>query len=62
MSDDNDYSIDAVKIAGGFDQLQLPGRLLSKHNSSLILDQHSAFDDCSVGSMSVNPARSGGKK
>jgi hypothetical protein len=62
MSDDYDNSIDAVKIAGGFDQLLLPGRLLSKRNSSLIPDEHSAFDDCSVGSMSLNSARSGGKK
>jgi hypothetical protein len=54
---------DAVKQAGGFDQLLLPGRLLNKRNSSLIPDEHSAFDDCtSVGSMSLNSARSGGKK
>ena len=59
---DFDHSIDAVKIAGGFDQLLLPGKLLSKRNSSLIPDEHSAFDDCSVGSMSLNSARSGGKK
>lgn len=61
-SSDLDSTIDAVKIAGGLDQLLLPNRRSSKRNSSLIPDEHSAFDDCSLGSMSMNSARSAGKK